>query len=246
MTSRAEAALPCAVCRETEAEIVGEKDGHLIGTCTTCGLLRTITAPANPLALYQIPGEYHTRLQQEIGHVPYVDRVEHDTTLAAGRWQKFQRLQRVLDVGAANGAFAAYVQHQVGIAAEALEPNDEMRAFIAQTHQIPTHADWSTVQGRFTGVFMHDVLEHVRRPRKDLHNAALALYTGGVLVVDTPDAGCDDYKRLGLAWHHIRPREHLWYFEERSLVGLVREVGLDVIRVDRPIPGKLVLYAVRP
>jgi 2-polyprenyl-3-methyl-5-hydroxy-6-metoxy-1,4-benzoquinol methylase len=151
---------------------------------------------------------------------------------------------RLLDVGCANGAFIRYAASQ-GIIAEGLEPNPDMARWAASASGRPVHISWTTISGQFDIVTYHDVIEHVMNPRTELERVHSFLRGSGLLILDTPDADDPRFEELGLSWHHMKPQEHLWFFTERSLRLLVEETGYEVDRVDRPIRGKVVLYARR-
>jgi hypothetical protein len=43
----------------------------------------------------------------------------------------------------------------------------------------------------------------------------------------------------------MKPQEHLWFFTERHLRDVVERAGFGIDQVDRPIEGKIVIYARR-
>jgi 2-polyprenyl-3-methyl-5-hydroxy-6-metoxy-1,4-benzoquinol methylase len=227
------------LCGACDVRALGCKDGRPVGACRACGLVRTCGVPARYSRLYTVGERYHSGRD---GHVSYRDRFAHDSTVADLRWPKLMGHLRLLDVGCANGAFVDHAARQ-GMAAEGLEPNPAMAAWARQQCGRTIHLSWSTVHGRFDVITYHDVIEHVRDPARELRRARRHLRRGGLLVLDTPDADDPGFSRLGLSWHHMKPREHLWFFAEEHLLRLVGAAGFHVESVDRPIPGKLVLYA---
>jgi SAM-dependent methyltransferase len=218
---------------------LGRKDGRRVGACRACGLVRTCDVPADYSRLYTSGDRYHSGRN---GHVAYRDRYAHDEAVAALRWPKLMERLRLLDVGCANGAFVAYAASR-GMAAEGLEPNPGMAAWARKRCGLPIHCSWTSVRGRFDVVTYHDVIEHVRDPARELRRARRHLAAGGLLVLDTPDADDPRFSRLRLFWHHMKPREHLWFFTEAHVGSVLRAAGFHVEGVDRPIPGKLVVYA---
>ena len=229
------------LCGAREVRPLGSKDGRPVGACRACGLVRTCGVPARYSRLYTVGDRYHSG---RYGHVAYRERYAHDEAVADLRWPKLMAHLRLLDVGCANGAFVAYAARQ-GMAAEGLEPNPAMAAWAHEQCGRTIHLSWSSVRGRFDVITYHDVIEHLRDPARELRRARRQLRRGGLLVLDTPDADDPGFKRLGLGWHHMKPQEHLWFFTELHLRALTERSGFDVDQVDRPIPGKLVLYARR-
>ena len=211
--------------------------------CDTCGLIRRLNVNSfNVHALYTEGTKYHDEVQRTVGHEPYADRFEHDLSIASLRWPKLMAQYRLLDVGCANGAFLDYAKSQ-GMDAEGIEPNDTMAGLAHARTGCVVHRDWGSVMGQFDVITYHDVIEHVVDPQYEFELASSYLAPGGLLILDTPDADSDQFAELGMAWHHMRPLQHLWLFREEDLEALCEQNGLTHVHTDRPIPGKLVLYA---
>lgn len=224
-----------------ETVMLGERDGRWVGMCKQCGLIRTLAIPENYSTLYTEGTTYH---EQRIGHVAYKERADHDYGVARRRWKRHLGQIRILDVGCANGGFLKYVRKQ-GAVAEGLELNPGMAAFAEKYSGCRVHTDWSTVQGFFDMITYHDVLEHIEDPLQELLNVWCYLTREGLLVLDTPDASDSRFKELGMAWHHMKPQEHLYFYTEKSLKALLKRAGFNVEAVERPIQGKIVIYARR-
>lgn len=226
--------------------LIGEKGGVRVGQCLKCNLIRALDKPESYVSLYTEGDYYHNKLQHEVGHQAYGDRFGSDWTVAASRFGKLHGCYSLLDVGCANGAFVAYARQQ-GYDAEGFElnPLQADRAAVATGAKI--HTSWDSVVRRYDIVTYHDVIEHVEDPRNELLNVHFYMERRGLLVLDTPDADDERFAQgtaeNAMDWHHIRPEQHLWYFTEATLVPLVQRAGFQVIRVDRPIQGKLVVYA---
>jgi 2-polyprenyl-3-methyl-5-hydroxy-6-metoxy-1,4-benzoquinol methylase len=227
------------LCGAVAVQVIGSKDARPVGRCVRCALVRTCSVPDDYMTLYTTGDRYHSG---RAGHVPYRDRFAHDQCIAALRWPRLLSHLRLLDVGCANGAFVRHAADQ-GVAAEGLEPNAGMAAWAQERCGRPIHRSWDTVRGKFDVITYHDVIEHVPDPWHELRRLRRFLRASGLLVIDTPDVDDSRFDRLGLAWHHMKPQEHLWFFSERHLRGLVERAGFEVDQVDRPIEGKIVLYA---
>lgn len=228
------------VCGGQAVEVVGRKDDRTVGRCIQCGLMRTVERAVHYTELYTEGDRYHI---DRNGHTPYRERYDHDFGIAAVRWPKLIKRFRLLDVGCANGAFLKYAQ-RMGMDVEGLELNPGMAAWARQKTGLVVHTDWHTVEvGQFDVVTLHDVFEHVDDPRAELHKVTKYLRPAGVIVIDVPDAGHEDFTKDPMGSHHMKPLEHLWHWTEAHLVPFIESCGLTVSAVDRPIPGKLVVYA---
>lgn len=243
---------PRCLCGADVYELVGLREGFVFGRCGACGLLAQIglLAKYDPTALY-LDG-YHTAEQERIGHVSYYERFDHDLELGRLRVGPIRDLVgdsrglRLLDVGASNGAFVL-AANEGGFSAEGIEINPALSAWARQRTGAQIIAGPFEHTGYpddlFDAVTLHDVIEHFVSPEAVLLAAARILRPGGLVVVDTPDAGAAEAEEAGLDWKHIRPKEHLWYFSEEVLVPMLARAGFDPVRIDRPIPGKLAIYA---
>ena len=108
-----------------------------------------------------------------------------------------------------------------------------------ETTYIGTLIEQNFLDGEFNCVTMHDVLEHVIDPLKELKEIHRILTDSGVLILDMPNFWVESGK------HHWRPIQHLWLFEEPQLLKLLEQLGFKLVGRDDPIPGKYVLYLKR-
>lgn len=227
------------VCGATEATVIGEKNGHQVGQCP-CGVVRTLTRTPDYVEQYTDGDHYHVEQQLRDDHVPYTARFQNDYRLAHGsRIPKLLRRFRSLDVGCSNGAFVRAMA-DTGFEAVGLELNPQMATWARSQTACPIHTSWDQIRGYFDVITYHDVFEHVVDPTAELKRIRNNwLYTYGLLVIDVPDV--DTATDIG--WKHWRPEQHLWHWSEETLCTLLREQRFEVVHVERPIPGKLVVYA---
>lgn len=153
----------------------------------------------------------------------------HDADVARKRMARYGTRLRgpVLDVGCGNGAFVDACR-DAGIEAEGQDIGGG-----SARHAVPLDA----VEGSFETVTMHDVLEHAVDPVGMLRSARRILNRGGWLMVDFPDF----FHEAGA--HHWKPVEHLWMLSGRQLERMIEDAGFRVRERDRPVPGKIVIYA---
>lgn len=230
-------------CGSNRFKVWKQYAGYRIVRCSHCLLMRTLEFPDDTLAIYQ--DGYHRGFG---GAIPWRDRYEKDLEVSKLRYvmhgfNNFNgrlKSRRFLDVGCANGAFLKIVKdhrHQ----GFGIELNPEMADF-AQTHSgCPVYTDWSPVAGRFDVITYHDVIEHIESPIAEIQKARNYLLAEGILIFDTPDGETLE----GRGAHHLKPKEHLYYFTEQTLREMLWRQHLQVFRLERPIPGKIVAYAKR-
>jgi SAM-dependent methyltransferase len=229
------------VCGEARTEPYCATHDRAVGTCVRCGLTRTLQMATDYETLYTEGDRYHVARQ---GHTPYRERFEHDHEVGHLRLREFAARLRWLDVGCANGGFVA-AANDLGYAVEGLEPNPGIAAWAAQATGRPIHRTWDTVLGWFDVITLHDVFEHVVDPVQYLNVLRSHLVPGGMLILDVPDIHDTGAREYGPYSHHMKPLEHLWFWERTLLTRFVGDHGFEVVDVHRPIPGKLVVYARR-
>lgn len=126
---------------------------------------------------------------------------------------------RLLDVGAATGFFLSIAKER-GWEVAGIELSDfaaaegRKKGFEIRTGTLGT-TDF--LAGSFDLVTMWDVIEHVTNPAKELGLVWKLLKPGGIVAINTPDAGSLLARFLGTNWHALVPPEHLYYFKVSNL-----------------------------
>jgi 2-polyprenyl-3-methyl-5-hydroxy-6-metoxy-1,4-benzoquinol methylase len=197
--------------------------------CTTCGLVRLDPIPTDE----QLTDHYHARF--ESGNYEPAKASERLPTLR-GVFAQFgsRKPGRLFDVGcfdgglldiAAEAGWETWGLDYQGPAVEIARAKHSGRVGVGplETYE-PPRRDFDVV----TGV---GVIEHLRQPDAFSRFALKALRPGGLLIVQTPDRGSLPAALLGRYWPPIAPPEHIWYFNRKNLMQLLREAGFQMIDV---------------
>lgn len=205
--------------------------------CDHCGLIHQEVNLTEEQYYNFYSEKYHTDYQSELGQIDYQKRYEHDCSVARMRMNKYKHFlkgTRILDIGAANGAFVDVAREQ-DWDAWGVEPS----ADICNTDTTYPGTIWDQcfLDGEFDNVTMHDVLEHLIDPIAELDEIHRVLSYEGLLVLDMPNFFVDE------GVHHWRPVEHLWMFDAKILSDVLVKQGFRVVGTDVPIPSKYVIYA---
>jgi SAM-dependent methyltransferase len=143
---------------------------------------------------------------------------------------------RLLDVGCATGNFLSLVKER-GWEIWGVEFNPHAAATAARrlnAEVLPGDlVDLDLPRERFDVVTLFHVIEHVIDPRRTVGKIREVLKRNGRLVLETPDFGSKSARRMGAKWPHVKPREHLYYFDEQSLRKLLSEEGFQINKVRR-------------
>ena len=84
--------------------------------------------------------------------------------------------------------------------------------------------------GAFDCVTMWDVLEHVPDPTRHMLEVRRVLADGGLVVIGTPNLGHILFRIKRERWRHLKPREHIFYFNPSSITRLLKKTGFDVVQ----------------
>ncbi|MBI2636132.1 methyltransferase domain-containing protein [Candidatus Peregrinibacteria bacterium] len=87
----------------------------------------------------------------------------------------------------------------------------------------------SIAEARNIGVItLFHVIEHLDDPRGDIQKLHDALPSGGHLVIETPNLRGFSPRTIRDDWELFYP-EHLWYFDNRTLPGFLKQFGFRII-----------------
>jgi len=238
----------------TERDLAGESFGSWY--CRRCELYQTLgeVAAVSPdyvgLADDDLD-QAHVRLQNEQKHSAFVQWRALMSRHAGVASNAAGRPKTLLDIGCGVGGFLDYAAAQ-GLQTFGFDASAAQVARAAQRHVNVRMAtdlvSYVTAIGHnepFDYVTMWDVLEHIREPAPLLDAVAARLAPGGLMYVSVPSGKPTPIK---LAIHRIAgtplnlfPWEHVFYYTQRSLPGLLNANGLGVVEVggvatyDRPL-----------
>jgi SAM-dependent methyltransferase len=227
------------ICGSYKYSPIGYKENHLVVKCTRCGLWYVRDVPDDYLTMYK-GNCYHNNHQVNIGHVPYANRYWHDYNIAIARLDKIRTFRpegRLLDAGCSNGAFV-HCALSFGYDAFGIDIANSTNN-IKRCHSGDI---WQESEDSWEIVTLHDVVEHFLYPKMEIANLRRILRPGGLLVIQSPDFGCDDFIAQGLSWKHVRPIEHIYMMSSTYLTDLLVNQGFKILQRTVPIPGHCTIY----
>jgi SAM-dependent methyltransferase len=230
----------CPVCNEPGRHLF-EKGGHQVHRCPICGLGFVADLPsAEKLERFYKNDYYDVASAEESGGLGYhtaygelesgLKRMYGDFLGQVERDHPGRRFDRVLVVGCAYGFF-------LDVARDRLAPSELVGLDVTDEAQCIEDRGYGFHHGfvedvplpeaHFDLVFMGDAFEHVRDPIRVADRLAAVLAPGGVLVLTTVDFDAALARLLGRRWRLMKPPEHLFYWNRRSLERLFGDRGLS-------------------
>lgn len=86
-------------------------------------------------------------------------------------------------------------------------------------------------RGRYDIFCLWDTIEHLAKPHLYLEKISNSLNKGGIISLTTGDIGSLSARLSRNKWRLIHPPEHLFYFSRRTISGLLKKYGFEVISI---------------
>lgn len=220
-------------CSNVSAVPVGSYDtawGPVrIVRCLACGACRADEVADEPTMaeMYDESSIYRAPTEEEFGaKAASFEHVLRDLD-AAGI-----RRGRVLDIGC-NAGYALVPFQRAGWEVWGVERNRETSAY-ARARIGPTVVDDLAALPpgvEFDVVILSHIVEHIADPVAFLSATREWMRPEGVVVVKVPNYGSVLVRRfIGSRWSGFLPRQHIWYFDRRSLVRLLEIARFRPVR----------------
>ncbi len=222
----------CSICGAKDTRFWFEKNSFNLYKCGECGLIFTESV-SDVSEIYS--EDYFSGAKNGFGYVDY----DKDKQAMAGTFEfyldKIKEFsadgRNLLDVGTATGYFLEIAKRRkwnvMGV---------EISTFVAEKARTKglnvvtgTLENLSVPDEYFDIITFWDVIEHFSNPKSQLLLAQGMLKKGGLIAINTPDAGSFIAKMLGKHWHLLVPPEHLIIFNQKNLKMLLKSCGFDVL-----------------
>jgi glycosyltransferase involved in cell wall biosynthesis/2-polyprenyl-3-methyl-5-hydroxy-6-metoxy-1,4-benzoquinol methylase len=236
--------MPCPVCNQRAWRPLYRRLGWDFVRCSGCGLRRLDPLPSeqelvNHYARRAQSGNYEPRRasERDAGLQQVLDFAE-----SCGA-----RSGRLFDVGCFDGGLLDQAARR-GWDCWGLELQGEAAAEAARRH--PGRVSQTSLEefegiepGVYDLVTAVGLVEHLRDPSRLFALAAEGLRSGGLLVIQTPDASSLPARVLGRYWPPLAPPEHTFYFDRSTLERACRAAGMEPVAAHAHVKRLRVGYA---
>ena len=234
--------IACPVCSGSTFHHLFDKGGEPFVRCAGCGL--TLINPRPPFE--------HIRAHYDAAYsAGYTRKAEAKIIRARKRVARIGRDRgRWLDVGCSAG-FVVKAATEAGFEAWGVDIEADGIAYGRDTLGLSRLAcgvleDQHYPTAHFDVISAYDVIEHVPDLKRFVAELARILAPGGVLDIGTPDIGHWRVPRTLAQWNELKPSEHLYYFNRKTLGLLLARHDLRIVSKRLALkPGLKVLAAHR-
>ncbi len=214
----------CNVCDCPDSTLLVEKNGYKVYQCIKCRLAFTYPQPKSLEEQYN---ESYFEL--------YRKRRDFRLKRASARLSVIELIMppgRLLDIGCSLGYFV-----EAGISRGWDAKGIELSPYASQAAR---ESGLDVITGSlenanypdnsFDCITMWDVLEHIPDPTAHLREIHRILADGGLLVMGTPNLNHALFRLKREQWRHLKPTEHIYYFQESNLNLLLEKTNFKPVK----------------
>ena len=182
----------------------------------------------------------------EVDYISYLPRVKalglsqykKNMAVVARRYEKIQQCfsphQKILEIGAGDGAFLRHVGNiHPAYRLACLEVDENTKSIREQVTGLHSYASWDHIregQERFDVICMFHVLEHILDPKEFLTNCRACLAAHGTVIIEVPsleDPLLSLYRSKAYQQFYFQ-RQHPYVYSSKSLPRLLEQDGLHM------------------
>jgi len=214
-------AVRCGICGANDYKEKLRKNGYKVVTCNKCGHIYV-----NPRLDFSTLNELYN--ENKISPMPYyVENLAQDKKTFEQRLklvEKYKKKGKLLDVGCAIGTFMNVAKER-GWEVKGIDLN---RSSVQKCKEAGLDVMCSAFE-KFDAIIMNDFLEHVPDPKEVLKTANGLLKKGGVILIVTPKIDSFMGKISGKKWLHLKPDEHIHFYNKKNLGRILKDAGFSPI-----------------
>jgi len=221
----------CPICSRTSFKKVLYKEGYRIVKCR-CG-----TWYVNPRDDFsklkegynenKISSMFDYQNTYEDDKIDFEIRLKKVLVWINSLGKNIKRKLRLLDVGCNIGGFVE-VAEKYGIDAKGIDVNKSAIEFGRKKGLDLECKTIHDVKEKFDIIIMNDLIEHVPEPIKEIKKAKELLSADGFLFISTPNTESLAFKIFKSKWLHLKPKQHIQYFNRDIMRGLMNRYGFGV------------------
>ncbi|MFH1511392.1 MAG: class I SAM-dependent methyltransferase [Candidatus Woesearchaeota archaeon] len=220
--------MKCDLCGHDSSQLYCVKDKKKVLKCMFCGLVFVNKIPSKK----QLSLSYNLNLISPFHYYKDNEAEDYDSFKKRVKTlKKYVGCGSLLDVGCATGTFMAAAR-DVGFTVFGIDINRQsigyarrkkLNAFCGELEKFP--------RSKFDVVVMNDFIEHTPSPNKTMALVQSLVRKGGMLYIVTPNISSVMARVFRSRWLHLKPDEHLYYFDPATIGSLLRRCGFTVLNI---------------
>ncbi len=220
--------IACPICDGTAFTSLFTKDEEPFVECQQCSLTMINPRPSYANILKGYTREYSQG---------YINKKDKKIRRAKRRVRKMKKIMpegRWLDIGCSAGFILSVAKsadyETYGIEIDQLGVKHAREIFGLDNIFQGTFEEHYFDDNFFDIITMYDVIEHVQDLNEIVKELKRVLSKNGVIEIWTPDIGHWRVPKSLIEWEAIKPSEHLYYFNKKTLSMILHKHGLKIIR----------------
>ncbi len=228
----------CPVCGEFQSDELWSKDKLEMVKCRECG--QVYACPRYSIPRRSLFLQYWS--WKDTADPERLSKIHSQGNLEQNFLPKLELLAKhgfngngksLLDIGCGTGAFMIAAL-EAGFSTHGIEPGWHSSRYGRKHHSL--RITNSTLENfrldkHFDTVTSLHVIEHVADPVKFLSQLTQLVKPDGIIIIATPNLGCEYARDLGVKWEAVGPADHLLLFDSDTLERLLLKSGLNLVEM---------------
>lgn len=235
----------CCICQSEDSIVISKgidfeyetvKDNFTFHKCNSCKHVYLNPIPS-PCSLKQIyPEHYGNYSNSQKFSLPFAVKSYLEYRFIKSLYKNGNKPTSVLDVGCGDGRLLNIIKKTVSKTCklEGIEISDHASVNARKNGYKVITGSIETINlepNNYDYIFMIQVIEHLHNPNESISKLRKALKEGGILVIETPDINCLDFKifhkRYWGGYHYPR---HFNIFNRQNLSKLLNKNNLNLVQ----------------
>ncbi len=220
--------ITCPICNGTTFTDLFTKDEEPFVECQRCSLTMINPRPTYASILKGYTEDYSQ------GYINKKDKKIRRVKRRVRKMKKIRPEWRWLDIGCSAGFILSVAKSAnydtYGIEIDPLGVKYAREALGLDNIFQGTFEEHRFDDNFFDIITLYDVIEHVQNLNEIITELKRILSKNGVIEIWTPDIGHWRVPKSLIEWEAIKPSEHLYYFNKKTLSMLLNKHGLKIIK----------------
>ena len=226
--------ISCIFCSpsETESRVVIEENGFSGRQCANCNLIYISPRP-DLKEIHDLYGHDHAHIPADAHLQKNFGKSLHDRHMLS-LLQPYKKQGTLLDIGAGGGKFLLEAK-KAGFDVFGIELNPNQNEYVQQALGIPCEPRPLAEAHRdqlFDVIYHCDVISHFYDPIAEFQLINNRLKKDGLVFFETGNIG-DVAEKYYTAFTSFQYPDHLFFFGEKSLKGLLQQTGFELLEIRR-------------